>query len=66
VLVGVDRLGDAMVPANLLQPQEIAGGIFFFPEDCSGDQVVGIVNHTDQGQPGATPFQPIVAATVCL
>src|SRR3972149_11867499 len=51
---------------NAFQQQEVTLGIFLFPEYRIRHLTRGIIDGADQGEPGASAFQPVVAAAVDL
>jgi len=50
----------------LAYEEKIALGILLLPEQSMGDLACGVIYGPDEAEPGASPFQPVVAATINL
>jgi hypothetical protein len=66
VAIGVDGEGQAVGLRDLLEEQQIAGGIFLRAEDGAQDHTGGVVDGMEEGAPRAALFKPGVGAAVHL
>ncbi len=66
VLVGVQRMRDAVSLDDLAHDDEVALRILLLAKAGGGDQTGRVVDSAHQAQVRTTPFQPVVAAAVDL
>jgi hypothetical protein len=66
VAVGVDSQRKAVREGDVLQEEEVAGGVFFGAEEGSGDVARGVVDSGDEAELGASAFKPVVLTAIEL